>query len=151
MDWFTNVLLVITALFLTLQFLTLLTNLIFFPVLRPSQIPSKEDVSILVPARNEAENLPQTLPRLLAQTGNFEVIVINDQSTDATAEVLETFQSNPRLRILQGTPLPTGWSGKNWACHQLAQAAEGDTLIFTDADVRWEPSTLNSLLAFKQA
>lgn len=150
MVWLMNGLFIIAAIFIGVQLLTLLTNLIFFPTLKPSQSEFKEHVSILVPARNEAENLPETLPRLLAQTGNFELIVLNDQSTDHTAKVLETFTSSPRFRFVQGEPLPPGWSGKNWACHQLAQLAQGDILIFTDADVRWEPSTLNSLLAFKQ-
>lgn len=144
-----GVLFVVAALFLGVQLLTLLSNLLCFPVLIPSSLTHEEKVSILVPARNEAATLPETLPRLLQQAGDFEVIVLNDQSTDATAAVLETFQATPRFRCLQGAPLAKGWSGKNWACHQLSQAAQGDVLIFTDADVRWEPSTLNSLLAFR--
>jgi len=149
MAWLINALLIIAALFIGVQLVTLLTNLIFFPVLKPSETVSKERISILVPARNEAKTLPKNLPRLLMQKGNFEVVVLNDQSTDGTAEVLETFRTNPKFRFIQGEPLSVGWSGKNWACHQLVQAAQGEILIFTDADVRWEPSTLTSLLAFR--
>lgn len=135
--------------FLGVQFVTLVTNLFFFPVLKPtSRTCGSETVSLLVPARNEAETLPQTLPRLLSQAAE-EVIVLNDQSTDTTPEVLASFDA-PQLRVLQGEPLPAGWSGKNWACHQLFQAARGDILIFTDADVCWEGDTLAALLAFRE-
>ena len=57
----------------------------------------------------------------------------------------------PHLKVLEGESLPSGWSGKNWACHQLAQAATGDVLVFIDADVFWEADTLDALLSFKAA
>ncbi|MDZ7703879.1 MAG: glycosyltransferase, partial [Trueperaceae bacterium] len=112
-------------------------------------------VSILMPARNEATNLPQTLPRILEQLRvdnvNVEVIVLNDHSTDGTAEILADLRErHPQLQVLQGTALPPGWNGKNWACQQLAEAATGQTLVFTDADVRWHPQTLAALVAFRR-
>ncbi len=156
LDVVTTVLFVLAALFLGLQLLTLLSNLVFFPVLEssPGEVDEPLSASILVPARNEAHNLPETLPRLLQQDAlqNAEVIVLDDSSTDGTRALLEGFaQRYPHLRVLSGKPLPDGWSGKNWACHQLAKAALGDILIFTDADVCWEPQTLKTLLTFRAA
>lgn len=142
----------IILLYLSVQLLTLISNLIFFPVLRSatpaSAIPK---ISILIPARNEAHNLETTLPRIMQQPHALEVIVLDDNSSDATAQTVQTLsQQDARVRLLQGAPLPTGWGGKNWACHQLAQAAQGELLIFTDADVLWSQGTLESILAFQQ-
>ncbi len=101
-------------------------------------------VSILVPARNEQNNIIPCVESLLAQEyKNFEVIVLDDQSDDKTSSVLhERFRGHPRLTVLQGVPPPPGWIGKSWACHQLAQHASGDLLLFTDADTRHHPRTL---------
>ena len=98
-------------------------------------------VSILVPARNEAGTLPTTLPPLLAQ-GATEVLVLDDGSTDETAQVARSCGA----RVISGEDLPDGWSGKSWACHQLARQASGEILIFTDADVRWNPGALAAVL-----
>lgn len=148
------VLLTLAALFLGVQLLVLLTNLFFFPVLKnpfPDFLSTEERISILIPARNEALNLAETLPRILNQTVAAEVLVLNDQSEDASAQILLDFQmQHTQLSVIEGKPLPEGWTGKNWACQQLAEAAQGDVLIFTDADVRWERSTLASLLSLKQ-
>jgi glycosyltransferase involved in cell wall biosynthesis len=148
-----DILLATALLFLSVQMLTLLGNLFTFPVLQDRRTtPSVESnqISILIPARNEIENLPETLPRVLAQ--GVEVIVLDDESTDGTTALLETLKAQyPHLKVIPGKPLPTGWSGKNWACHQLSQVATGDIFIFTDADVFWEEETLESLLAFRSA
>jgi len=150
-------LLVVAFAFIGTQLLVLLGNLWFFPVLtRPSyralMATPAHKISILIPARNEAANLPQTLPRVLAQRGVHEVVVLDDASTDATADLLQSFAAEyPALRVLSGHPLPPGWGGKNWACHQLAKAATGDIFIFTDADVRWTEGTLTALCAFQAA
>jgi chlorobactene glucosyltransferase len=101
-------------------------------------------VSILLPARNEQKNIVACVESLLAQEySNFEVIVLDDQSDDKTASVLrERFGGHPRLTILHGAPPPPGWVGKSWACHQLAQHASGELLLFTDADTRHHPRTV---------
>lgn len=105
-------------------------------------------ISFLVPARNEAGVIGETVARLLAQPEADEVIVLDDHSTDGTAEIARAAAGgDPRLRVIPGADLPSGWLGKNWACHQLAQAATGDLLIFTDADVAWQPGSLAALLA----
>lgn len=117
----------------------------------PTLFPS---VSILLPARDEAENLRRTLPLLLAQSyPRLEVLVLDDRSADGTADVARSFASSPatRLRVMRGTEPPPGWVGKNWACHQLAAAATGDVLVFCDADVDAAPSAVRRTVAALQA
>lgn len=128
-----------------------LSNLIFFPRLRlPAQGESAEKpfVSVLVPARNEAAVIEGTVRRLLAQSyARFELIALDDNSEDGTAERARAAAAgDARLRIINGKPLPSGWAGKNWACHQLSQAAKGDVLLFTDADTIWAAEGLAALV-----
>ncbi|MBB5236208.1 glycosyltransferase [Deinococcus budaensis] len=121
---------------------TLLVNALTYPRLSPQPLPpGRPRVSLLVPARDEAHNLPRTLPGLLAQ-GADEVLVLDDGSRDGTAEVAARLGA----RVLRGQPLPPGWHGKPWACQQLGEAASGEVLIFTDADVEWQPGALGAVL-----
>ncbi|WP_288480845.1 glycosyltransferase family 2 protein [uncultured Deinococcus sp.] len=120
----------------------LLLNAAAFPRLRPRPTPPEAArVSILIPARDEARTLPHTLPGVLAQ-GAGEVLVLDDHSADDTARLAAGLGA----RVLRGAPLPPGWVGKSWACEQLAGAARGDLLIFTDADVFWRPGALGAVL-----
>ncbi|HEU4881351.1 MAG TPA: glycosyltransferase [Longimicrobium sp.] len=110
-------------------------------------------VSVLVPARDEADNLRRTLPLLLAlDYPRLEVLVLDDRSTDGTADVAEAFGGGggAPLRVLRGSDPPPGWVGKNWACHQLSEAATGDVLVFCDADVEAAPSALRRTIAMMQ-
>lgn len=121
-----------------------------FPRLRPPFGPAPQPfVSILIPARNEAARIGRTVRGLLAQTyPHFELVVLDDNSADDTATVCQTAgNGDTRLKVLSGAPLAPGWSGKNWACQQLAEAARGERLIFTDADVQWAPGALAALVA----
>lgn len=104
-----------------------------------------QSVSILIPLRNEAENVVDVITTLLDQRGleNFEVIALNDSSTDKTGELLASF-NHSRLRVIEGSALPSEWLGKNFACHQLASVARGEILVFVDADVRLSPHAINS-------
>ena len=101
-------------------------------------------VAVLVPARNEADNIGPCVESLLAQQyPDFTVLVLDDNSTDATWQILSGLADrHAHLEIMRGLPLPAGWLGKHWACHQLAQAAPGQLLLFTDADTRHHPHTL---------
>ena len=110
-------------------------------------------VSILAPARNEEQNIGPCVESLLAQRyPNYEVIVLNDDSSDRTGEILAQFAvAGDRLRVVNGTPLPPGWLGKNWACHQLAQVADGELLLFVDADTRHSESMLEHAVAALEA
>ncbi len=124
----------------------LVANTRSFPVLAaPSRATPRPRTSLLVPARDEAMRLPQTLPGLLAQPAD-EILVLDDGSSDGTADVVRSFD-DPRLRLLTGAPRPEGWIGKNWACHQLAAAATGDLLVYLDADVTLRPGALDAVWA----
>lgn len=98
-------------------------------------------VSVLIPARDEAANMPGAIAAALAQTGvAVEVVILDDGSTDATATIVAAEAArDPRVRLLQGAALPAGWNGKQHACHQLSQAARHPVWLFVDADVRLAP------------
>lgn len=117
----------------------------------PAHLPR---VSLLVPARDEAENLRRTLPSLLAvEYPHLEILLLDDRSRDGTAEVAREIASAARvsLHVVRGTEPPPGWVGKNWACHQLAAAATGDVLVFCDADVEAAPAAVRRTVAALQA
>ncbi len=101
-------------------------------------------VSIIVPACNEAKTITPALATLLAQKyANLEIVVVNDRSTDGTGEILHQMQQrHPGLIILDIHELPAGWLGKHHALHCGAAVAKGDILLFTDADIHMEPTTV---------
>jgi chlorobactene glucosyltransferase len=101
-------------------------------------------VSVLVPARNEEDNIGKCVSCLLAQDyADYQLIVLDDNSTDRTWEILQGFASkDARLKLIKGKPLPDDWLGKHWACQQLSEAADGELLLFIDADTLHEPDML---------
>ncbi len=102
-------------------------------------------VSVIIPARNEAHNIGPCLRSLLAQDYPcFEAIVVDDNSTDDTAKIVRSFQSDPRVRLLSSKPLASGWTGKSHACWQGALAASGEWLCFVDADTLACPALLST-------
>lgn len=123
-------------------------------VRRPANTPHRveERVSVLVPARDEATRIAATLRCLMAQEGlsNVEFVILDDDSRDGTADVVrEIAGDDRRIRLISGgdAPLPTGWLGKSWACHRLAQQATGTVLVFIDADVHLTPHAIASTIA----
>jgi len=100
---------------------------------RNKELVNYPSVSILVPARNEEKRISKCIHSLVRQDyPDYEVIILDDQSSDATAAILRQIQvGEPTLEILSGTPPPQEFTGKNWACAQLAQHARG--FIFNDA------------------
>lgn len=105
-------------------------------------------ISVLIPARNEERSIRQCVESILKQDyPNFEVIVLNDNSEDKTLEILKEIQNNhPRLQVINGRNLEDGWTGKNYACHQLYLKSKGEYLLFSDADtVHFYNSLLNSV------
>jgi len=135
---------------LTFGLINIFFNLIYVKKLESYTLCAETPfVSILVPARDEERNIETCVTSLLAQDyPNFEVLVLNDHSTDATPSILSKLAaSNPRLRVIQGKTLPEGWPGKHWACQQLGEAARGEYLLFTDADTCHESHALSSAIA----
>jgi glycosyltransferase involved in cell wall biosynthesis len=102
-------------------------------------------VSVIVPARNEEVSLGDCLQSLVTQTGvAFEIIVVDDHSNDRTREIAESF---PKVRVIEAGPLPVGWTGKNNAVFAGGRQAQGEWLLFTDADTVHLPGSLARALA----
>ncbi len=138
------------------------------PTLKVSGAVSKRGrVSVLIPAKNEAMNIADCLAPFLAQLRNGdEVIVINNSSTDRTEAILKelgaceikgtqpstsaTFGQGPSFRYLNTPPTPEGWTGKNYALSLGVQHAAGDWFLFTDADTRHEPGSVDASIAFAE-
>jgi len=126
-------------------------------------------VSIIVPARNEEEDIESSLRTLLAlDYDNYEVIAVNDRSTDRTGEIMERMARNPQLpgphfsqrtramgrpllRVIHHRELPAGWLGKTHAMWTATNQANGDWLLFTDADVLFKPDSVRRALAYAEA
>ena len=130
-----------------------LINLLVYRLVanRPSAAGSQRpSLSVLIPARNEEKNLRSTLDAVLAnQSAEFEVIVLDDHSTDRTAAIVAEFAAiDPRVRLEAAPPLPVGWCGKQHACNVLAGFARHPLLVFIDADVRLGPDALQRMASF---
>ncbi|MBV5288474.1 MAG: glycosyltransferase [Pelodictyon phaeoclathratiforme] len=132
----------------------LLRNMIDLPGM-PEHCPEQGVlVSVLVPARNEALNIERCVRSLMRQEyAPFEILVLDDDSTDATPELLRRLvvESGGKVRIVQGEALPDGWHGKSWACSQLGHQAKGELLLFTDADTTHKPDALRRTVGAMQA
>ena len=116
-------------------------------ILRPKKVKSHSNkkVSLLIPARNEEGFIGDCLRSLLIQDHpNMEIIVLDDHSTDRTKAIVES--SGEKVKLISSSPLPDGWTGKNWACHQLSQNATGEVFFFIDADAVLEPIAISSVL-----
>ena len=119
-------------------------------------------ISAVIPARDEAECVGETVASLLRQDypGAFDVILVDDQSRDGTAQVAQkaadAIGAGNRLTVLLGRALPGGWTGKLWAQHQVVEFVNGkpqppDFVLFTDADIVYAPNVLTSLVRRAQA
>lgn len=132
-------------------------NQVLDPTPPPLDLQEWPSVCAIVPARNEAEVLPDSLRSLLQQTypGPFKILLIDDQSTDKTGEIAQEIATdlgkNHQLQVIQTSPLPPGWSGKLWAMHQgietvLAESVHPTYFLLTDADIQHEVNSLQSLV-----
>lgn len=111
-----------------------------------------EPVTVLIPARDEEVHVGTTVRSVLDQDGveNLRVIVLDDDSSDDTAQVVQALaDQDPRLTLLRGgdAPIPPGWLGKPWACARLGDQADGSVLVFVDADVVLAPHAVRALVA----
>ena len=126
----------------------LTVNLIYLVRLEPvlHKLDGPPMVSVCVPARNEERGIRACLESLLKQDyPQFEVIVVNDHSTDRTGELIQDLaEKNSRLVVLEGADLPEGWLGKPFALYQAFQKAKGEMLLFTDADPIFESHALRT-------
>jgi chlorobactene glucosyltransferase len=145
---------------LGILFLILSINLLTFYRLRGAGRPtdSPPSLSILVPARNEEHCIEACVRSLIEQCYEpLEVLVLDDNSSDVTATIVQRLidelppAQKGRLRLLHGETLPPGWIGKNFACHQLARHAQGDYLLFTDADTIHAPQTARAVIGCMHA
>jgi hypothetical protein len=120
---------------------------------RPPVTEQPARVSVLIPARNEEASIAAAVESVLASRGvELELIVLDDASLDQTAAIVEAFaQSDSRLQLHGAPTLPSGWNGKQHACHLLAGLAQSDWLCFLDADVRLAPDALAQLVASAEA
>ncbi|MEM8896717.1 MAG: glycosyltransferase family 2 protein [Bacteroidota bacterium] len=133
--------------FLGLRWGITMLNVLGRPFLTHQTSSSDATVSILVPVRNEANNLPTLFKQLSSLNAHqMEIIFLNDHSEDESEELLKGFSSaHTHVRYVNGSPLPEGWLGKHWACHQLAKEANGSYLLFLDADIAFlHPSLISS-------
>ena len=133
--------------FLALKLVNLGINVRRFPVLRPSRLPMRPSVSLLIPMRNETARLAETLPTAATQDVE-QLVVLDDRSTDGSAELARgILAATPHASVVTGRPAPGGWTGKTWACTQLAELATGDVLVFCDSDTVLRPGAVSSALA----
>lgn len=117
----------------------------------PASSADLSAVSVLIPARNEAGVIAQTLQSLQAQGAIGEIILIDDQSDDGTAECARsTIKDTDKLRVIPGKALETGWSGKLWALEQGRVLSTTDYILLLDADIALEPGTLSTLLSMAE-
>jgi chlorobactene glucosyltransferase len=135
---------------LVLGTLLSLYNLAFAPRLegRALALDPFLSVSLLIPVRNEAHQLAELIQHLeQIRYPELEIIILDDQSTDSSASLIQAAAARGVCKSIRGAPLPSGWVGKNWACHQLAEQALGDWLLFADADVRMSPESVSQTVA----
>jgi chlorobactene glucosyltransferase len=144
---------IITAILLFVLVNFLINNILFKDTSRfklPENILAQKPlISILIPARNEEENIKRCIISLTKQDyENIEILVLDDNSIDDTTKiVLELSQKDPRIKLYSGGPLKKGWLGKSYACWQLSKYAKGDYLIFTDADTLHFPNSISGAVA----
>lgn len=106
------------------------------------------EITVLIPARDEAEVIGTTLSGLQAQGRGLQVVLVDDQSTDATARIAASF---PNTRVISGKPLPAGWAGKLWALEQGKAEVRTPLTLLLDADIELRPGLLAALLRHKRA
>lgn len=138
----------VTFFFIILRFAVTLFNFISDPKLRRVSKSYTDLVSILIPVRNEEGNILTLLQSIHQQDyPHYEVLILDDGSTDRTYEICSAFAAGHSLfRVIKGDKLPTSWLGKNYACYQLAQQAQGKFLLFIDADETINNALINSAI-----
>jgi glycosyltransferase involved in cell wall biosynthesis len=137
-------------LFTVLQAIVALVNIIIETRLPVSRSAATPLVSVLIPARNEEDKIAALLGDLQMQDyREIEVVVFNDQSTDGTSGIVNSFcNDDKRFTLIDSGVLPEGWLGKNWGCHSMAALASGEYFLFLDADVRIGKGVIRDAVSF---
>ncbi len=146
MEW----ILVLTAIFLVIRLGIVSLNLFDQPFMETTtKLANYPKVAVLIPARNEAHNLPYLLTDLKESSyPNLEVNVFDDASEDNTNSVVAEFESHiAELNLRHTEQIPEGWLGKNWACYHLANSSDADYMLFADADIRLSGDAISSAVA----
>lgn len=140
--------LLVAFIFLILRFTVTLFNFLSNPKLPRISKRYRDKVSILIPARNEADDILPLLQSIHQQEyDNYEVLILDDNSTDDTYKICTDFAAtHPKFKVIKGNLLPAGWLGKNYACHQLVQQATGKYYLFLDADEQVKNGLINSAI-----
>jgi glycosyltransferase involved in cell wall biosynthesis len=140
----------ISVVFLGLRLLVVCVNALFHFSRKDAPSPENVKLSVLIPARNEEENIGRILDCLIAQDyRDLEILICDDHSTDDTPAILEEYASKYKeIAWFRGEALKPGWTGKNFACHQLSARAGGDILLFVDADMEVHGDILSHMLAY---
>jgi len=114
----------------------------------PSMLRDMPSVSVCIPARNEADAMTQCLERVIASTyPKLEIIVLDDSSGDNTSHLIKAF-AHSGVRFVEGSPLPEGWLGKNYALQGLLDEASGTLVLFMDVDTHIKPDTIEQLVSY---
>lgn len=145
---------IIVSFLLLIFFVNYFVNCIYFKDISNYKITQKVKkknplISILIPARNEEDNIKKCIDSLIAQEyKNIEILVLDDNSTDKTAEIVRSISKEYNfLKLIKGRPLKKGWTGKNYACYQLVKKSKGKYLFFTDADTVHKKNSVSSAIA----
>ncbi len=138
---------------LILRRLNLLRTLRTMVSVPPATSVPTSSVTVIVPARNEERCIEGCVRSLLSQSyANYDVIVVDDESEDATPAIVQRLAAeSPRLRVVQAPPRPPGWLGKSWALESGRERATSEWLLLTDADTQHHPGTLAAVIAFAES
>jgi glycosyltransferase involved in cell wall biosynthesis len=138
--------------FSLVQLLVALVNFLFRQGISGIVNVTNQKISVMIPARNEENNIGNLLNDLLKQDyKNIEIIVFDDNSSDNTGDIVkEIAKKSDCIRLIHSEVLPEGWLGKNYACHTLSKHAEGDYFLFLDADVRIGSNCISNSLGYMQ-
>ncbi len=147
-----TLLLLIPTFFHVIFLMTAIINAIAGPFLNKIEFHLKDYplVSVLIPARNEERNIAACLDSMLAQDyPNYEILVLDDNSEDSTSEIIAEYaEKHDKIKAYRGGELLPGWTGKNNACRQLVEKANGAIFVFTDADNTYGSSAIKNSIKF---
>ncbi|MCJ7666355.1 MAG: glycosyltransferase [Actinobacteria bacterium] len=144
---------IVAAVLLVIMINFIINNFLFKNTIKhklpESFLRARPLISVLIPARNEENNIKRCINSILKQDyENLEILVLDDGSTDKTAKIVnELIKKDARIRLYQGKPLASGWLGKSYACQQLAGYSKGQYLLFVDADTLHFPTSVSSTVA----